>query len=283
MHSLNMISHSLGIPLNRVHEINYRPGEIRFDVNYESARALMTEIPSKEYSAIIERGIKQLQVLREDPEKIINVKDQAYEVERVEQINKERMIAKKKEEAELALKAQKNELQENLKSYTVNKSDMGTFSTMSQGLIISCLSAFGIASVLTAMAGLKETATEKQYMQTDEERVSDEINELQVTKTSTFNKENINGPNFVINSSLDKNNLNGPTTVDFVLDTEGSTEGASKQPNSEIQDSNTALTVLNQSPEERAKLVMEAYLEEDDGGNAWLDLMSGILQDEQET
>ncbi len=278
-----MISHSLGIPLNRVHEINYRPGEIRFDVNYESARALMTEIPSKEYSAIIERGIKQLQVLREDPEKIINVKDQAYEVERVDQINKERMIAKKKEEAELALKAQKHELQENLKSYTVNKSDMGTFSTMSQGLIISCLSAFGIASVLTAMAGLKETATEKQYMQTDEERVSDEINELQVTKTSTFNKENINGPNFVINSSLDKNNLNGPTTVDFVLDTEGSTEGASKQPNSEIQDSNTALTVLNQSPEERAKLVMEAYLEEDDGGNAWLDLMSGILQDEQET
>jgi hypothetical protein len=278
MHSLNMISHSLGIPLNRVHEINYRPGEIRFDVNYESARALMTEIPSKEYSAIIERGIKQLQVLREDPEKIINVKDQAYEVERVEQINKERMIAKKKEEAELALKAQKNELQENLKSYTVNKSDMGTFSTMSQGLIISCLSAFGIASVLTAMAGLKETATEKQYLQTDEE-----INELQFTKTSTFNKENINGPNFVINSSLDKNNLNGPTTVDFVLDTEGSTEGALKQPNSEIQDSNTALTVLNQSPEERAKLVMEAYLEEDDGGNAWLDLMSGILQDEQET
>ena len=283
MHSLNMISHSLGIPLNRVHEINYRPGEIRFDVNYESARALMTEIPSKEYSAIIERGIKQLQVLREDPEKIINVKDQAYEVERVEQINKERMIAKKKEEAELALKAQKNELQENLKSYTVNKSDMGTFSTMSQGLIISCLSAFGIASVLTAMAGLKETATEKQYMQTDEERVSDEINELQVTKTSTFNKENINGPNFVINSSLDKNNLNGPTTVDFVLDTEGSTEGASKQPISEIQDSNTALTVLNQSLEERAKLVMEAYLEEDDGGNAWLELMSGILQEEQET
>lgn len=243
----------------------------------------MTEISSKEYSAIIERGIKQLQVLREDPEKIINVKDQAYEVERVEQINKELMIAKKKEEAELALKAQQNELQENLKSYTVNKSDMGTFSTMSQGLIISCLSAFGIASVLTAMAGLKETATEKQYLQTDEERVSDEINELQVTKTSTFNKENINGPNFVINSSLDKNNLNGPTTVDFVLDTEGSTEGALKQPNSEIQDSNTALTVLNQSPEERAKLVMEAYLEEDDGGNAWLDLMSGILQDEQET
>jgi hypothetical protein len=165
----------------------------------------------------------------------------------------------------------------------VNKSDMGTFSTMSQGLIISCLSAFGIASVLTAISGLKETATEKQYMQTDKERVSDEINELQGTKTSTLNKENINDPNFVIISSLDKNNLNGPTSVDFVLDSEGSIGGSLKQANSEILDSNTALTIQNQNPEERAKLVMEAYLEEDDGGNAWLDLMSGILQEEQDT
>lgn len=240
----------------------------------------MTKDPSKEYRSIIERGTKQLQVLREEPEKIINVKDQAYEIERLEQIERERLIAKKKQEAELALKAQKNELQESLKSYTLNKSDTGTFSTMSQGLIISSLSAFGVASVFTAISGLKEAATDTQYVQTEEDRISNESNELHVTKTSTMNKEYLNGPYFAINSTVDNKNIKGPTSI---LDSDFFLEGNPEQLNSEIQESNTAVSVQNESPEEMAKKVMEAYLEEDDGGDAWLNMMSGILQDEQET
>ncbi len=240
----------------------------------------MTEEPSKEYRAIIERGTKQLQVLREEPEKIINVKDQAYELERLEQIDRERIIATKRQEAELALKAQRNELQDSLKSYTLNKSDTGTFSTMSQGLIITTLSAFGIASVLTAISGLKETATDTQYMQAEGDSISNETNELQVTKTSTMNKEYLNGPNFAINSTVDNRKINGPTSVldgDFVL------EGNPEQLNGDTQEFNTVASVQNENPEEMAMKVMEAYLEEDDGGDAWLNMMSGILQEEQET
>jgi len=53
-----------GIPLNRVHELNFNPGELRFDVNYENAWATLPESPSREYLETLDRGRQQLKVLR---------------------------------------------------------------------------------------------------------------------------------------------------------------------------------------------------------------------------
>lgn len=255
--------HISGIPLNRVHELNFRPGEIRLDVNYDSARSLLPSEPSKEYATIVERGMKQLKILRENPENIVNVKDQAYELERMEQINKEQAIAKaRKEKEEAELKAQKNTLQ------TVDKNEVGTFSTMSQGLIISCLSAFGIASVVTAISGLRETATDRPSLQPGEEKEDSEIYGKEDTNNGTGIVEKVNGlsPESIVGA-----NISDPLE-----------ERLERLYNNNAE-SNDAVSLLETSPEERAQKVMEAYLEEDDGGGAWLNLISGIIQEEKET
>ena len=68
-----------GMPLNRVHEIAYAPGELRIDINYHTARTTWPATPSDEYSAAIARGQSQLSVLRStDPSTILNVQEQEY-------------------------------------------------------------------------------------------------------------------------------------------------------------------------------------------------------------
>mmetsp|Transcript_37887 Transcript_37887/g.43275 ORF Transcript_37887/g.43275 Transcript_37887/m.43275 type:complete len:364 (+) Transcript_37887:109-1200(+) len=56
-----------GIPFNRVHELEFLPGEVRLDVNYESTLILLKERQaslSEDYKIIIEKGKTELKRLR---------------------------------------------------------------------------------------------------------------------------------------------------------------------------------------------------------------------------
>jgi len=71
-----------GIPLYRVHELEYKPGEVRLDISYESTRRLL-DGPSTEYLEIIQEGKEELERLKSlDPDAVVNVKDLRYEQER---------------------------------------------------------------------------------------------------------------------------------------------------------------------------------------------------------
>jgi len=89
-----------GIPLDKVHELQYQPGEIRFDVNYDSINVLASSLqpPSQTYLDKLQRGRDELKQLRENPDLLRNVKELEYERE-LEQENRERE-AKKEEEAQ---------------------------------------------------------------------------------------------------------------------------------------------------------------------------------------
>ncbi len=71
-----------GIPLNRVHELQFRPGEVRCRVTYEAVKEMASRSPPSTYYDAIERGRVELKRLRENPDKPRNVKDLKYEVER---------------------------------------------------------------------------------------------------------------------------------------------------------------------------------------------------------
>ena len=104
-----------GIPLNRVHEFNYRSGEVRLNVNYESTHAYLLSQPPEDYKEAISRGREKLISLRENPGEL-NYRDQQYaeqlrkdeekrEMLRIEQEKKELKMAeaqelRKKEEQE---------------------------------------------------------------------------------------------------------------------------------------------------------------------------------------
>jgi len=60
-----------GLPLNKVHELNFQPGEIRYDVTKDrvlshSSLQAATEEKSVEYRAIIDRGRTTLKELRDE-------------------------------------------------------------------------------------------------------------------------------------------------------------------------------------------------------------------------
>lgn len=100
-----------GIPLNRVHELQFRSGEIRFDVDYNSINALASRQPSQAYYDILDRGRAELKQLRENPDLLRNIKDLKYEEERLEEERRE-LEAKREEEAkkkELEMQMKKEE------------------------------------------------------------------------------------------------------------------------------------------------------------------------------
>lgn len=100
-----------GVPLNRVHELEFHPGEIRCDVNYESVNALASRPPSQSYLDALERGRVELRQLREDPDALRNVKDLEYEREREEEIRKQEARRKERAEAD-ELERQRREARE---------------------------------------------------------------------------------------------------------------------------------------------------------------------------
>lgn len=89
-----------GIPLYRVHELNFVSGEIRQNVDYSSVNAIATSLPPPYYSEIIERGRRELKQLRENPDELRNVKDLKFEEERAvaEAKRKERQELREREE-----------------------------------------------------------------------------------------------------------------------------------------------------------------------------------------
>jgi len=88
-----------GIPLYRVHEFEFQPGEARLNINYDSARALLDSRPSPRYLEQLEEGKVQLKRLLNNPEESNNVRDKQYEREVQLELDK-----KNKLETELASK-----------------------------------------------------------------------------------------------------------------------------------------------------------------------------------
>ena len=98
-----------GIPLNRVHELEYGPGEVRLNINYESVNSIAGTGPLPEYIETIEHGKRVLSDLREHENEIMNVRDAQYAEEL--KAEKELEIRKKKaaEEREVRLAMEKEE------------------------------------------------------------------------------------------------------------------------------------------------------------------------------
>jgi broad specificity phosphatase PhoE len=92
-----------GIPLNRCHELEYEPGEVRLDVTAASTMALLKEKQSNNaaYKDAIAEGRIELTRLREmKPNEVVSVKDQLLEKDRLEQENlaNQRALARQQKE-----------------------------------------------------------------------------------------------------------------------------------------------------------------------------------------
>jgi len=64
-----------GIPVSRVHELDYLPGEVRFDISMERTLMKLRSGPSEQYLETLRKGKDQLVALRENPERIVSVSE----------------------------------------------------------------------------------------------------------------------------------------------------------------------------------------------------------------
>jgi len=76
-----------GVPLNRVHEFQYGPGEVRY-VDYDAVEALASRPPSQTYLDAVARGRVELQQRLENPDMLRNVQDLEYERDRAQETQK---------------------------------------------------------------------------------------------------------------------------------------------------------------------------------------------------
>jgi broad specificity phosphatase PhoE len=73
-----------GIPLNRVHELEYAPAEVRLDVTLDTTLAFWKQRQSntREYQQELKEGMMELQRLRDLKDNVVSLKDRKEEQER---------------------------------------------------------------------------------------------------------------------------------------------------------------------------------------------------------
>ena len=227
-----------GIPLNRVHELEFQPGEIRFDVTMDRTLAFWKERNVQNqasYQAKLQQGQDELKRLQSmDASTVISRKDLLMEQEQLEieeeYQRKQKIKQQRQEEKELRERMERLQQEERRIAEGRDSSD-----TVPPLLIAGALGAFVIA-----------TSARDEKITLDAEQESP------------------------VSSAKDGSGVTGITMDD-----------ASEANNLPLKE--RSLFYDNSVPkteEERllaAKDAMQAYLDEDDGGEAWLQAMEEII------
>jgi hypothetical protein len=277
-----------GIPLNRVHEISFQPGELRMDVKYNSVRALLPSTPTASYLEKIERGNTQLQVLRANPEALVNEKDRMYEQE---------VIAEQKKDAE----SKKALLAQRQAENTDRDGRYGIAAANEQKIAAFSPAAFSIGAIGIA-AGL---ATWR-FSGDDDEK--DKGQKLNYEKASPDNQGSTAGPTRTTYRELQAMEDKIKTAPIHIPELSlPSAAGSSQNPYAELQAMENLIesapisipkfspsgglygsphgAVVGPTEEDKkqiAKKAMKEYLDRDDGSDAFLALMANLIEEEDE-
>ena len=176
-----------GIPLNRVHELQYQPGEVRTNVNYDSINTLASRPPSQSYLDILQRGRVELKELRANPDMLRNVKDLEYEQEREAELKE---LEKKKEEAkakQLEVERKKKEKMLQRKNQTRNEIDFGSLGFAGAGVA-------GATVFASVTLGSNETETEEDVIDA-------------TSNTTDIGSETLNSTSTVVSTPSDEETL----------------------------------------------------------------------------
>ena len=255
-----------GIPLNRVHELDFKPGEIRLDVTMDSTMAfLKSNVNREEYNAAIANGRKELKRLREmKPDDVISVKDQKLEKDRLEmeataRRREEKRLAKE-QAGRLAREAQDRQLKE---ARQRNHDKNGDESQEVATAVILGAAGVGVVGAAIALTGNnndeKETTTP-----------SDKAFPELPTNGTEMETQDI---------SMDVNILNRP-----LIATSGDDDEQTMISTRVNGDRRASFPPSNAAtdPVKKAKQAMKEYMESDDGGNAWLQVMSDLMMEDDE-
>lgn len=250
-----------GIPLNRVHEVQYSPGEIRLDVTYESVISSMNK-----YALNYDEnyGIAELQALR-DKEKIQIMTDVGVPTPEKKLANKpaEIVSAKTKLRSSGAVKKSTiREKREKLAGSPVETSpiDANKYRDAREIMAMGFFSLFGMggASMVRLDSKKKEPVSDEKlkiWMKDDSQAKPCAKVEFHKTKPSQrkiLNPDDIKAPELI---EMEQKIIDAPFKV-------------------------PEMEEHKERAERAAQKAMEQYLDQDDGADAWLDSMTVLANEE---
>ena len=280
-----------GIPLNRVHELELlQPGDVRLNVTYHTTRQLWQERLNddafmKDYQNILTQGRRNIQQFKSATVETMNIRDQQLEQERisVEQqaadIQRARQAAEKEED-----ERRRRERQEKLVEAAAARSKekqqppgarqnpiVAAFSNMDVSTKV-----LGSAAFLTALGGAISSVREELG---ETNTFTEESNEDKGEALAANGDESNNYSNSIRPDGLYEDSpVNIPSTPPDSLMTIPQTVNGDRK---NISPSVT-MDDINIDPFMRAQKAMEDYLNQDDGGEAWIDSLEEILHDDDD-
>lgn len=280
-----------GVPYNKAHVLEFAPGEIRLDVTmtptlqlYESK---LQGDHAKQYNALIEEGKVELKRLRSmNDEDIVSKKDMMIENERVaieeEYQQREQERLDREESERQARLARLEELERTrLKSRGISVDDHdGTTTTpnadasIPQLVIGGALAAYAVISLSSAGQDTRNDPRTRSNAATSTSPSTPSGDNTILTDLS-------DAPGLAISPSMNTTSANSSPTAaaaDVFADMLNDYQVSSQAPS-------TLYDTPQKSQEERnddARKAMQDYMDQDDGGDDWLQTMATILEEDDE-
>lgn len=239
-----------GIPYNRVHELEFGPGEVRCDVTMDSTLALWKTKQLEEgeaFQAILKQGrenLKQLRATAKSGGTVVNLKDKKIEEERRE------IDVQMKEKELKRIEVEKNEQELRFERQREVEAQRGEGVS---GVSLTALVAATVAVISGASLGAG----------TDRQQASAAINNVTELDAS-------GGPP-AVEPILE---LNAVAGAGLYAPTSGNRRVAAGGGNLA---GTTIETILD--PKEAAERAMEEYMNKDDGADEWLMSLSQIIEE----
>jgi broad specificity phosphatase PhoE len=275
-----------GIPYNRVHELEFAPGELRVDVTKQSTLELWKQKRlenAEKYQSLLKQGRANLKNLQEG-KGIKNLKDARIEAERIaidkayEEKERRRALALQREE-ELRLQRQK---------------ELRISSPDGDREIPPIL--LGTMAVTAAIGGIGLAAVNSRQGRRDNMSVvSDNTEKFTPNSNSTLGF----GLNETLTPMLATVTVDNSEPLRVRSNMDGGSVGAREGGGGTLFSSNsftrqrvngdrnslvpTVESPVMQDPKEAAKRAMEEYMNRDDGSSDWLMSLTEILQEEDDT
>ena len=263
-----------GIPFNQAHRLEYAPGEFRVDVTRDSTLRFMDSLlqqpqENDEYAAKIERGRMELQRLRSLPEgQLVSRKDQLLEKERLQAEAQERKVQeqrKARDEADKQARIQRQRDYEISRQRRETNGSTTTTASLGGGILpaVGIIGTFGTFVAVSSLEGNKSENASTETTTQEEVTSSSSVPDLvSVTESTTTAKAK--------SSRKDEGN------VELMQQNKEPTPSLFDKPLSSIN------TQTKEDRIQMAQVAMQEYLDEDDGGAAWLKVMGEIIEDDDD-
>jgi hypothetical protein len=305
-----------GIPFNKVHELDFAPGEVRLDLTMQSAldfyELRKLEINSSdEYQKTLEKGKAELQRLRSlDPDQMVSKKDMKIEKERLEMEEQQRQKyeerALREERERQARLIRQQELEEIQEQTRIKKQQEGELARMKRSENLSSSPGSSDKTMPLAVGGVVSAAVIA-VLATGSEKA--EPASVAVTNAVVLDRnetgallEATNMTLLMNGTLLDRNETyTGVANAKSGIPKEDASVEAPEQnvttlPASlpevslPISDATTSTgeSLFSSQPmsiedkKKEAEIAMQDYLDRDDGGEDWLTVMGQLMQEEDE-